>query len=589
MPIEPFSRFAKDEDGAVAIIVALLLIVLLGFTALGVDVASLYRQRAQLQNIGDLTAVSAMAVPGAPTPRAEYVLSRNGKTAEAIKTLETGRFLRNPVIPAADRFTVLPLGGRRVNAVRVVVQDDAPLFFARIFSGETNVKLDRTALATRTGSASFSLDSYLFALNGATLNDALKSQLGASAMIDTGAAQVLADTSVNLGDLLAALDTAAGGPRRNPADILNVTTTGATLVTALRSLLPSNLANDLAGLNAAAATASFDVASLVGGIDTDLGLTASEFLAQIDVSALDVVRAIINANAAKGTIKLTAGINVAGVLSTQTSMTAGEPIAKSGVIALGEEGTQLHRAAVRLRTDLAIAPNLLTGLGPSVRVVSINVPIYTEIAGATATLDQLGCNITSPQDIAASFITAANPLNPANGTAVAALYLGELNARSGPINPADLGFADVIVVDITIDLGLLPSIKLSGLTIQARSKVMIGASLADTVAFTIADVANGDTVKSFGSGTLVSSAVNSLLSPANTEFRVKPSQSGLVSGPVAPIVSSLLAALPNRVLAGLAAPIDTALDATLARAGLELGAGELMLIGHHCETIQLVR
>jgi hypothetical protein len=149
-------------------------------------------------------------------------------------------------------------------------------------------------------------------------------------------------------------------------------------------------------------------------------------------------------------------------------LTAGEPVAQSGVIALGEEGTQVHRAAARLKTDLAVTPNLITSLG---------------------------------------------------------LGLG-------------LG-----LVSITIDLGLLPSIKLSSLTIQARSKVTAGASLADSVTFTIADVARGDTVKTFGSGALLSSAVSSLLSPANTEFRVKPSQASLVSGLLAPVVNNLMAVL----------------------------------------------
>ena len=238
---------------------------------------------------------------------------------------------------------------------------------------------------------------------------------------------------------------------------------------------------------------------------------------------------------------------------------------------------------------MVLAPGLLTGLGAGVRVVSIKAPIYTEIAGATATLDELGCNLTAPQTIAALFTTAATPLHPANGTAIAALYLGELRAVSGAINPADLGFADLITVDITIDLGLLPSLKLNGLTIQARSKVAVGASLADTVTFKIEDVTNGDTVQTFGSGALVSSATNSLLSPANTEFRVKPSQAGLVTGLAAPVVNTLLAALPARVAAGLATPIDAALDGTLDAAGVALGAGELTLIGHHCEPIRLVR
>jgi uncharacterized membrane protein len=408
LPINPFTRFWGDEDGAVAIIVALLLVVLMGFTALGIDVASLYRDRSQLQDIGDLTAVSAMAVPAAPHPRAAYVLSRNGKTESEIKILETGRFLRNPLIPVAERFTALSQGSPGINAVRVVLQDDAHLHFARIFTPETHVTLDRTALATRTGSASFSLGSHILALDSSKLNAALTSRFGASAAIDLSAVQVLAQTSINLGDLLVALDTATGGPRHNPADILNVTTTAATLVTALRAQLPTALGNMFSGLNTASQSASFEIPSLVGGIDTDLGLTASEFLAEIDLSALDMVRALLITQAAGDSLTLTTDVAVAGILSSQTVLTAGEPVAQSGVIALGEEGTQLHRAAARLKTDLAVPPNLITGLS---------------------------------------------------------------------------------LVSITIDLGLLPSIKLSSLTTQARSKVTVGASLADSVTFTIADVA----------------------------------------------------------------------------------------------------
>lgn len=589
MLIEHIAQFRKDEDGAVAIIVSLLLVVLLGFTALGVDVASLYRERAVLQSTADLTAVSAMAVPDTATARAQYVLTRNGKTTQTLQTLQTGRFLRNPDIAAGDRFTPLPQGSPGINATSLVLQDNAPLHFARIFSNDTHVALDRTSLATRTGSASFALDSHILHLEGTTLNSALISQFGASAAIDLGVIDGLAEASVNLGDLLTVLDSATGGPRRNPAAILDTTTTGADLIAALQSVLPASLATALSGVRGATGAARFDVASLVGGIDTDLGLTVSEFLAQVDVSALDVIRAVIGAQGAGGVINVDSDINIADVLSTKTRIMAGEPAAHSGVIAMGEEGVQLHRAAVRLSTDMALSADLLSGLGVGVQVTQVNLPIYTEIAGTSATLDQIGCNVTSSQNIAASFITDTNSLHPANGTAVAALYLGDLPDGSGAINPADLGFADIVDVNITIDLGLLPDIEIAGLTLQARSAVTVGASLNDTVTFTINDVAHGETVKTFGSGTLLSSTVSSLLSPANTEFRVKPDQSGLVSGLVAPVVNNLLAALPQSLFSGLTTPVDAALDATLAAAGVELGAGELKLIGHHCEPIRLVR
>lgn len=47
-----------DEHGAVAVIVAVLMVALLGFTALAVDVGMLYAERAQLQNGADAAALS---------------------------------------------------------------------------------------------------------------------------------------------------------------------------------------------------------------------------------------------------------------------------------------------------------------------------------------------------------------------------------------------------------------------------------------------------------------------------------------------------------------------------------------------------
>ncbi|MDN5785913.1 pilus assembly protein TadG-related protein [Pseudorhodobacter sp.] len=587
--IDPLTRFTNDENGAVAVIVALLLTVLMGFTALGVDVAWLYKERANLQSIGDLTAVSAVATPNDATPRADYVLARNGKTSQALETLETGRFLRNPEIPPQDRFSTLPAGSDGINAVRLSLQDDAALHFARIFSNKTYVTLDRTSLATRTGAASFSLSSHILEIDGTTLNNALTQRFGAAARIGLGDMQILAGTSVNLGGLLKTLDAQTGSPSRNPAKILNATTSGGKLIAALQTVLPSQVSNALNGLQAATGSASFDVASLIGGIDTELGLTATDFLAEIDISALDVVRALVAAKAMGEGITVDAEINVPGVINAQTNLIAGEPPAHSGLIALGEKGVQLHRAAVRLKSDVKIEPNLLGNLGIGISVASVSLPLYVEAAGSTATLEQLSCNLPSPQSVAATFSTAATALHPANGTSVAALYLGTVPAGSGPINPADLGFADLLAVNIVIALPLLPAIRIPGLTIQARSHVAVGASQSETVAFTSNDIANGQTTKTFGSGNLLSNAVNGLLSPENTELRVKPGQDGLVSGLAAPIVTALLKLLPERLLTTLTQPVDAVLDATLASIGVELGAGELTLTHHHCEPIRLVR
>jgi uncharacterized membrane protein len=592
LPIDPLLRFTRDEDGAIAVIVALLLTVLMGFTALGVDVGALYRERAQLQSVSDLSALSAMARPAQATQRATDVIARNSRAPVRLETLKQGRFLRNPAIAPDARFTVQPAGAPGNNAVRVVLEKDAPLYFAQIFTDQTDVTLNRAAIASRTGAASFSLGSHIANLGGTSLNDALGLQFGASAQIGIGDMDALADARIDLGALLEALDNVTGSTARNPAEVLNTTPTAGQLLSALQRILPAGLASSLDGLTGAAGSSDFAVASLVGGIDSNLGLTATEFLGEIEISALDVVRALVAAEPSAGGARVDAQVAVPGLLNLDTRLTAGEPPAESGWIALGENGVQLHRAATRLKTDLTLAPDLLGSLGVGVAVTSVNLPLYVELAGATAELDHINCLDPAPQNLAARFRTAHTKLHPGNGTSVAALYLGQLVQNgnpNGPINPAQLGFADLISLRIVIDLPILPDIVIPGLVIQARSKVAVGRSQEETIIYSPDDVKSGNTTKTFGSGDLLSTAVQDLLAPETTEVRVKPQQAGLVSGLVAPVVASVLATVPNRLLSALAGPVDTVLDTTLAAVGLEVGTGELTLTGHHCELVRLVR
>lgn len=590
------SNFRQNEDGAIAVVVALLLVVLLGFTALGVDVASLYRDRAKLQSVSDLTAVSAMAAHNIATERATHAVTRNDMTAGALQSVQTGRFLRNPAIPPENRFQELPANSESINAVRVVLQKDAPLHFARVFSEEAFVPISRPALATRTEGASFSLSSHILKMSGVDLNNLLTQNFNITANIDLAGQNVLADTTINIGTLLEALAAQTGGATPNPAEILNTTTTVVALVEALQSQLPTGAANDLNGLRSVAGNATFDISSLIGGIDTELGLTATDFLSRTEISALDVVRAIVSSQDAGTDLLLDTNINVPGVISAEVALTAGEPPVDSGWIAMGEEGVSLHRAAVRLKTELNVLSDPFNQdaglLGLGVQIASVNLPLYTEVAGATATLEEISCDMSSPSNVAARFSTSPTPLHPANGASVAALYLGTLPETSGPIDPADLDYADLIDVNIVIPslLPLVPDITISGVTIQAKSYVTVGASQTDTVAFTHEELANGDNVKTFGSGEILTSAVSTLLSSGDPDFlRVKPGQGGLLAGLGEGVIDSLLPLLPDLLLANLSAPVDSVLDSALSGLGIEAGAGELTLTEHLCEPIRLVR
>jgi len=487
---------------------------------------------------------------------------------------------------------VLPSDDSGVNAVRVVLEKEGPLYFGKIFTDEDHIDLTRPALASRTGGASFALDSNILRLDGTVLNDALIEQFGINASISVGDMDVLDSSDINLGTLLETLSSIAGVTSTNPADILNAEVEVGDLVAALQANLPDSVSGSLDALRSAAGTATIDVSAVVGGLDTELGLTATDFLDEVSLSALDIVRATATTDAIASGINLDTAVNVPNVASVTADLSLGEPPVESGWIAIGEEGTQLNRAAIRLRTEVDLEVGVLSGLPVGLSVASVHVPLYAEVAGATATLEEISCDKSSGEAVAARFTTGITELDPSNGTSVAALYLGDLpDEWTGPVDPDDLDYADLVSVDIEVNL-LLTSIKLAGITIQGRSAVTVGASNTETISFSHDDVANGNTTKYFGSGDLLSSAVSSLLSSDTMDLRIKPSDesvlsglSSLVLGIVDPLLDALMAALPGQLLS----PVDGVLDSLLAGLGLNLGEGELTLTGHHCERLQLVR
>lgn len=590
MPIDPALRgFRRDERGHVAVAVSLMMTVLMGFAALGVDAAALYRQRAELQSLADLTAMSAMGDAFAADSRAAGALAGNGRGAAALSGVTTGRYLRNPALAPEARFTALPQDNPLVNAVQVALAEPAPLHFARVFMDNDSVALNAAATASRTGAASFSLTSHIARLDGATLNEALTEALSIQVALSAGEMQMLASAEVNLHALLDALAVRIGDTERNPAEILDRSVTMQDLLLALQEVVASDAATVLAPLTAVDAALSMRVEALAGGIDSALGITAREFAGEIAVSALDVLKAVAMVRLRAHEVILDAAIP--SVTSVGATLRLAEPPARSGWIALGEEGAQLHRAAAHLQADVELAPDLLGNLGAGITATRLSLPLVVEVAGATATLDEIACHGTGT-DIAARFLTAQRQLHPLNGTAIAALYLGHLPdaaAYGAPLDPAGLGFAQLLELDLVIALPLLPDIEIGGLVVQARSHVALGQSRTESIAFSHDDIAAGRTTGHFGSGEVLGTAVQGLLSPENTELRLQLADDSPLPAAAVPVVQSLMTLLPQRLLTALAGPVDSVLDATLDEAGLGLGVGELTLTGHHCELIRLVR
>lgn len=129
-------RHLGDDSGAVAVIVAILMVVLVGVTALAVDVGYLMTVRRQLQ-----TAADAAALAGC------RILADGGTEAAALAEARLYAS-RNDYSPAGGLYVLDTVPDTEVTptSVQVTCQKDAESFFARIF-GVTTSPVRATARA----------------------------------------------------------------------------------------------------------------------------------------------------------------------------------------------------------------------------------------------------------------------------------------------------------------------------------------------------------------------------------------------------------------------------------------------------------
>lgn len=134
-------RRMKCDDGAVAVIVALLAVALFGFGALVIDVGALYSERRQLQNgadAGALAVAQACAAGDCGTYLADARGFANGNSLDAVSRVEDGEVCGTAPLPAcAEPPGDLPGDGYVQVTSRTREQDGStlvPPFLARILS-----------------------------------------------------------------------------------------------------------------------------------------------------------------------------------------------------------------------------------------------------------------------------------------------------------------------------------------------------------------------------------------------------------------------------------------------------------------------
>jgi Flp pilus assembly protein TadG len=106
---------ARDDRGAVAVIVALMMTVLLGFVAIAVDTGALYFERQQLQNGADAAALAVACHRGTAAQDTALATSmaglnaNDGKAAATVTPLSGGQVRIDTSTLNTDGTTALPL------------------------------------------------------------------------------------------------------------------------------------------------------------------------------------------------------------------------------------------------------------------------------------------------------------------------------------------------------------------------------------------------------------------------------------------------------------------------------------------------
>ena len=160
---QPFYSPHASRPGAIVVLVAVLIVVLLGFTVLAVDVGYMYDTRAELQNAADSAAMAAAAFLSSGTPvdaedavRAEackYALANVAATKNCVIDSEADVVLGRANLNYATGQYDFTESGYPWDAVKVIVRRDSQrssgpvtLFFAGIF-GKNTTEISASAVA----------------------------------------------------------------------------------------------------------------------------------------------------------------------------------------------------------------------------------------------------------------------------------------------------------------------------------------------------------------------------------------------------------------------------------------------------------
>lgn len=387
----------RDERGAVVLVAALAMTLLLIVAALVADIGLQRVARSDMQAVADVVALdlsreldgrtAAVLEPLMPALAAQS-RARNATSvgAQAVVTPTLGKL--------DDTGGFVPVsGGTPPSAVRVVASTDVPFAFAGV-TGADSGSASRSAVATSSAGACLKVGSYaarLDAAQSALLNPVLSGLLGSAVDLDLVSYNGLAASSITLLELVR-----VGGLGVGTVDEL-LALPGlevGSLIVATANVLQSqgktSEAAVLRRLSVSAATPTIRVANLIQAAPSE----ASALTAQFNVLDLLVGSAQV-ANRSTAIAIPDLGITLGGLRVGATLSVIEGP-----VTACGGAGTVARTSQVRLEIPVSVPGRTvnIAGLG-TVTIAPTTLTMRVDLGRAEARLASVACAAGGPTSL----------------------------------------------------------------------------------------------------------------------------------------------------------------------------------------------
>lgn len=545
--------FWRDRSGSVAVVTVMLLGVLFGMAAITVDASRFYLAKRRQQGMTDLAAVAAAASLANARAAAGASLAANGVPAADLAAVELGRYAADPTVPAAQRFTA---GGAGANAVRVTLTSTPTSVFGRLF-GVAKATVGTRSVAVNANVAAFALGSTLASLDGGLLNGLLGGLTGTTLSLSALDYAGIAGANVDLFGLSNALAARVGAT----GSYASLAATTVRVADVLRAAADAGAAS---GMTAATAAALRAIATAIGPSGPSLSFgslvafgaygtlavgSPPPVAAQLPVLPLVAAAARLGGGSAEVSANLLPAAGSA-VTGATVKVVFGSPTAGSSYAAVGPVGTTLHTAQTRVLLTLKLAP-----LGAIANVLTL--PLYVEVAPATATLSAVGCSAGAPVDPAATLLVSPGAVDAWIGAVSDAM----LTNTTSPVSASP-------AVLTSVSLPLVGDL----LVVTGRAHATVSNTASTAVPFRQAEIAAG-TMKTTATTDYTSSLLSNLFS-------------GLQLGGS---VAGLPVAVPGTVTGGIGAllqadlaPVDAALSNTLGALGVTVGDADTWVRAVRC-------